>query len=100
MAQPSLAMTLDDFNEPLSDAAFLDGGDLGWKKGVHPADYDGASAELRRCLRSGTPFNYEYRVLRAPGEYVCPRFAIRPARAADGRVTCRYGPDVDVAVFR
>lgn len=100
MAQTSLAMTLDDFNEPLSDAAFLDGGDLGWKRGVHPADYDGASAELRRCMRSGTPFNYEYRVLRATGEYVWHRFAIRPARADDGRVTGWYGTGFDVDVFR
>src|SRR3546814_18533002 len=32
MAQTSLSMTLDDFNEPLSDAAFLDGGDLAGRR--------------------------------------------------------------------
>ena len=100
MAQTSLAMTLDDFNEPLSGKAFLDGGDLGWKKGVHPADYEGASVELRRCMRSGEPFNYEYRVLRATGDYVWHRFAIRPARAADGRITGWYGTGFDIDVFR
>src|SRR3546814_20461497 len=51
-------------------------------------------------MRSGTPFNYEYRVLRATGEYVWHRFAIRPARADDGRVTGWYGTGFDVDVFR
>src|SRR3546814_14121934 len=51
-------------------------------------------------MRSGTPFNYEYRVLRATGEYVWHRFAIRPARPDDGRVTGWYGTGFDVDVFR
>lgn len=100
MAQTSLAMTLDDFNAPLSGKSFLDGGDLGWKNGVHPEDYEGAAAELRRCMRVGEPFNYEYRVLRASGDYVWHRFAIRPAWAEDGRVTGWYGTGFDIDVFR
>ncbi|SBV31893.1 PAS domain S-box-containing protein [uncultured Sphingopyxis sp.] len=99
-AQASLAMTLDDFNAPLSDEPFLEGGDLGWKNGVHPEDYEAAAAELRRCMRAGEPFNYEYRVLRASGDCVWHRFAIRPARAGDGRVTGWYGTGFDIDVFR
>lgn len=100
MAQASLAMTLDDFNARLSDRSFLDGGDLGWKNGVHPDDYEDAAAELRRCMRAGEPFNYEYRVLRASGDYVWHRFAIRPTWAEDGRVTGWYGTGFDIDVFR
>jgi len=99
-AQASLAMTLDDFNAPLSDEPFLEGGDLGWKNGVHPDDYEAAAAELRRCMRAGEPFNYEYRVLRASGDCVWHRFAIRPARAADGRITGWFGTGFDIDLFR
>ncbi|PNQ03181.1 PAS domain-containing protein [Sphingobium sp. SA916] len=100
MAQTSIAMTLDDLNAPLDGRSFIEGGDLGWKNGVHPDDYEGAAAELRRCMRAGEPFNYEYRVLRAGGDYVWHRFAIRPARDADGRVTGWYGTGQDIDVFR
>lgn len=100
MAQASLAMTLDDFNARLGDRSFLDGGDLGWKNGVHPDDYEEAAAELRRCMRAGDPFNYEYRVLRASGDYAWHRFAIRAARAGDNRVTGWYGTGFDIDVFR
>lgn len=100
MAQTSIAMTLEDLNAPLGGGTFIDGGDLGWKNGVHPDDYEGAAAELRRCMRSGEPFNYEYRVLRASGDYVWHRFAIRPARTGDGRITGWYGTGADIDVFR
>lgn len=100
MAQTSIAMTLEDLNAPLGGGTFIDGGDLGWKNGVHPDDYEGAATELRRCMRAGEPFNYEYRVLRASGAYVWHRFAIRPARAGDGRITGWYGTGADIDVFR
>jgi len=100
MAQASLAMTLEDFNAPLGGGAFLDGGDLGWKNGVHPDDYERAAAELRRCMRAGEPFNHEYRVLRASGDYVWHRFAIRPVLTGNGRITGWYGTGFDIDVFR
>jgi len=100
MAQTSIAMTLEDLNAPLGGGQFIDGGDLGWKNGVHPDDYEAAAAELRRCMRAGEPFNHEYRVRRANGDYVWHRFAIRPARAEDGRVTGWYGTGFDIDVFR
>jgi PAS domain S-box-containing protein len=100
IAQTSIAMTLEDLNRPLSGAAFLDGGDLGWKRGVHPDDYAAAAAHLRDCLRSGEPFNHEYRVLRATGDYVWHRFAIRPTRAPDGHVTGWYGIGFDIDVYK
>ncbi|GGN54102.1 hypothetical protein GCM10011349_29420 [Novosphingobium indicum] len=100
MAQTSIAMTLDDLNAPLGGGRFIEGGDLGWKTGVHPDDYEGAATELRRCMRAGEPFNYEYRVLRAGGNYVGHRFAIRPARDVNGQVTGWYGIGFDIDVFR
>lgn len=98
VAQTSIAMTLEDLNRPLGGGAFIDGGDLGWKLGVHPDDYEAAAATLRQCMRTGAHFNYEYRVLRATGEYVWHRFSIRPTRAPDGRITGWFGIGHDVDV--
>ena len=100
IAQTSIAMTLEDLNRPLGGGAFVDGGDLGWKLGVHPEDYETAAAHLRQCLRTGEPFNHEYRVLRATGEHVWHRFAIRPTRADDGRVTGWFGIGFDIDVYK
>ncbi|QCB54537.1 PAS domain S-box protein [Sphingopyxis sp. PAMC25046] len=100
MAQTSISMTLEDLNRPLGDGAFVDGGDFGWKLGVHPDDYPEAARELRRCLRTGDPYNYEYRVLRATGLYVWHRFAIRPTRGPDGAITGWFGIGFDIDVFR
>ena len=100
MAQTSIAMTLDDLNAPLGGGSFIDGGDLGWKNGVHPDDYEGAAAELRRCMHAGEPYNYEYRVLRTTGDYVWHRFAIRCARTEDGHIAGWYGTGFDIDVLR
>ncbi|HET9067477.1 MAG TPA: PAS domain-containing protein [Amaricoccus sp.] len=100
IAQTSIAMTLEDLNRPLGGGAFIDGGDVGWKRGVHPEDYEAAAASLRRSLRTGEPFNHEYRVLRATGDYVWHRFAIRPSRADDGRITGWYGIGFDIDVYK
>lgn len=100
IAQTSIAMTLEDLNRPLDGTPFLDGGDHGWKLGVHPDDYPGAASRLRQCMRSGEDFNYEYRVLRATGDFVWHRFSIRPTRDPSGRVTGWYGIGFDVDVQR
>jgi PAS domain S-box-containing protein len=100
VAQTSIAMTLEDLNRPLGGGAFLDGGDLGWKLGVHPDDYPAAAARLRSCMRTGEPYNHEYRVLRATGDYVWHRFSIRPTRAGDGHITGWYGIGFDIDVYK
>jgi PAS domain S-box-containing protein len=100
VAQTSIAMTLEDLNRPLGGGAFLDGGDFGWKLGVHPDDYPAAAEQLRCCMRAGEPYNYEYRVLRATGDYVWHRFSIRPTRDDDGRITGWYGIGFDIDVYK
>src|SRR5690606_23348651 len=100
VAQTSIAMTLDDLNRRLDGPSFIEGGNLGWKLGVHPDDYEAAATQLRHCLRTGEPFNFEYRVLRATGAYVWHRFTIRPTRAADGHITGWYGVGLDIDVYK
>lgn len=100
IAQTSIALTLDDLNEPLSKEGFIDGGDLGWKRSVHPDDYEGAAAALRHSLRTGEHFHYEYRVLRATGQWVWHRFAVRPTHDIQGRITGWYGVGIDIDVYK
>jgi PAS domain S-box-containing protein len=100
VAQTSIAMTLEDLNRPLGDQTFLDGGDFGWKLGVHPDDYQAAAEHLRACMRSGQDYNFDYRVLRATGNYLWHRFTIRPTRTTDGRVTGWYGIGIDIDVSK
>ncbi|MEH6719521.1 MAG: PAS domain-containing protein [Aurantimonas endophytica] len=100
VAQTSIAMTLETLNRRLGEKSFMDGGDLGWKLGVHPDDYEAAAARLRTCLRTGEHFNFEYRVLRATGDYVWHQFAIRPTRTQDGRITGWYGLGFDIDVYK
>lgn len=99
VAQTSIAMTLEDLNRPLGDESFLDGGDFGWKLGVHPDDYPAAAEHLRMCMRTGQDFNFDYRVLRSTGNYVWHRFTIRPTRT-EGRITGWYGIGIDVDVHK
>ena len=44
-----LNLTLDDLNTPPEE------GSLGWKRVIHPEDYEDAAAMWRRSLRTGEP---------------------------------------------
>jgi PAS domain S-box-containing protein len=100
IAQTSISLTLEDLNEPLSASSFLDGGDLGWKRSVHPDDYEDAAVALRRCLRTGEQFHHEWRVLRTTGQWVWHRFAVRPTYDTQGRITGWYGVGIDIDVYK
>ncbi|MCR9282619.1 MAG: PAS domain-containing protein [Rhodobacteraceae bacterium] len=100
VAQTSISMTLEDLNRPLGGGNFLEGGDMGWKLGVHPEDYEAAATHLRQCMRTGEDFNHEYRVLRSSGKYVWHRFAIRPTKDNDNRITGWYGIGFDIDVYK
>lgn len=100
IAQTSIAFTLEELNRPLSEKSFLDGGDLGWKRSVHSEDYEGVATSLRHCLRTGEHFHHEWRVLRATGEWVWHRFAIRPTYDIQGRITGWYGVGIDIDVYK
>lgn len=100
VAQTSIAMTLEDLNRPLGERSFLEGGDFGWKLGVHPDDYPAAAEHLRACMRTGQDFNFDYRVLRSTGDYLWHRFTIRPTRTPEGRITGWYGIGIDIDVSK
>lgn len=99
-AQTSIAMTLEDLNEPLGGGDFIDGGDHGWQRAVHPEDADRVTSSLRHALRTGEDWNIEYRMLRATGHYAWHRVAARPTRDAQGQITGWYGTSLDVDVYK
>jgi PAS domain-containing protein len=43
--------------------------DCGWRQVVHPDDYDRVAARWLHSLRTGEPYESEYRIRRADGAY-------------------------------
>ncbi|MFB9947617.1 PAS domain-containing protein [Rhizobium puerariae] len=99
-AQTSIAMTLEDLNVLLDGKPFLEGGRQGWQRGTHPDDSERAGETLRRALKTGEHWNFEYRVLRANGAYVWHRAAARPTRDEQGRIIGWYGTALDIDVYK
>lgn len=99
-AQVAIDMALEDLNRRLGEREFIDGGEAGWMRGVHPDDVDRAASTLRHCLRTGEPWNIEYRMLRATGQYVWHRISARPTRDDEGRITGWFGTSIDIDVYK
>jgi PAS domain S-box-containing protein len=99
-AQVAIDMALEDLNRRLGDREFIDGGEAGWMRGVHPDDVDRAASTLRHCLRTGEPWNIEYRMLRATGQYVWHRISARPTRDDGGHITGWFGTSIDIDVYK
>lgn len=99
-AQVAIAMALEDLNRRLGEREFIDGGEAGWMRGVHPDDVDRAASSLRHCLKTGEPWNIEYRMLRATGQYVWHRISARPTRDEEGRITGWFGTSIDIDVYK
>ncbi len=96
-AQDAIDMALEDLNRRLGEREFIDGGEAG---GVHPDDVDRAASTLRHSLRTGEPWNIEYRMLRATGQYVWHRISARPTRDDDGHITGWFGTSIDIDVYK
>lgn len=99
-AQVAIDMALEDLNCRLGEREFIDGGEAGWMRGVHPDDVDRAASSLRHCLKTGEPWNIEYRMLRATGHYVWHRISARPTRDEEGRITGWFGTSIDIDVYK
>jgi PAS domain S-box-containing protein len=99
-SQTSIGLTLEDLNESLDGREFIDGGEHGWKRTVHPDDYEQMSTGFRNGLLRGEPWNVEYRILRAKGDYVWHRVGAYPTHDDYGRVTGWYGVSLDIDVYK
>lgn len=70
--------------------------EFGWRRFVHPDDYDRIAARWRHCLETGDHYDTEHRLRRADGVYRWFRNSGRPSRDSQGRITQWYGTTIDI----
>ncbi|HJZ59431.1 MAG TPA: PAS domain-containing protein [Gemmataceae bacterium] len=90
---------IEYLNRQCLDYAGMPMGDLlgwDWKALVHPDDQTRALAAWTKSLRTGTPFEIEYRLRRHDGEYRWFVARALPLRDLDGRLLRWFGTCTDV----
>lgn len=70
--------------------------EFGWRRIVHPDDYDRVASRWRHCLKAGDHFDTEHRLRRADGPYRWFRNSGRPSRDRQGHITGWYGTAIDI----
>ncbi len=68
----------------------------GWLSALHPDDRDGTAALWERSVRTGEPFEIEYRLRRADGEYRWFRARAIPMHGPDAATTRWFGVATDI----
>jgi PAS domain S-box-containing protein len=91
---PSTLAFLGSASEQLN--ASEDEDEFGWRRVVHPDDYDRVAARWRHCLKTGDHYDTEHRLRRADGVYRWFRNSGRPSRDSQGRITQWYGTTIDI----
>ncbi len=71
-----------------------------WRRIVHPDDRDEVVEAVARCVREETPFDGEYRIVRADGEVIVVWDRETIVRHEDGRPITSQGVLVDVTELR
>lgn len=74
----------------------IDEDEFGWRRVVHPNDYDRVAARWRHCLQTGDRYDTEHRLRRADGAYRWFRNSGQPARDSQGRIVEWYGTTIDI----
>jgi PAS domain S-box-containing protein len=69
---------------------------LGWQAVIHPDDLDATAARWAAALRSGEPYEAEFRLRRHDGEYRWHIARAVPFRAASGDITKWYGCTAEI----
>jgi PAS domain S-box-containing protein len=70
--------------------------DWRWLAMVHPDDVDRARAAWARAIETETPYEVEYRLRRADGQFRWHAFRSMPVRGSDGRIVKWVGTATDV----
>jgi PAS domain S-box-containing protein len=68
----------------------------GWAEGIHPDDREAYLTAYERSFAAGVPFQLEYRLRRADGEYRFVRDAGAPRGAPGGALTGYVGCSVEI----
>lgn len=91
---PSTLVFLGSASEELNTSEDED--EFGWRRVVHPDDYNRVAARWRHCLETGDYYDAEHRLRGADGVYRWFRNSGRPARDSQGRITQWYGTTIDI----
>jgi PAS domain S-box-containing protein len=91
---PSTLAFLGSASEELNVSE--DDDEFGWRRIVHPDDYDRIAARWRHCLKTGDHYDTEHRLRRADGVYRWFRNSGRASRDSQGRITQWYGTTIDI----
>jgi PAS domain S-box-containing protein len=67
-----------------------------WMTNLHPDDRDGVRAHWRSCINNGEPYQIEYRLRRADGQYRWILVRAVPRRDANGQITLWVGGATDI----
>jgi PAS domain S-box-containing protein len=70
--------------------------EFGWRRVVHPDDYDRAATRWRHCLETGEHYDTEHRLRGADGVYRWFRNSGRPSRDCKGCITQWYGTAIEI----
>ncbi len=70
--------------------------EFGWRRVVHPDDYERIVARWRHCLATGERYDTEHRIRRADGVYIWFRNSGLPLRDRHGRITGWYGTTIEI----
>jgi PAS domain S-box-containing protein len=67
-----------------------------WMTGLHPDDRDRVRTHWRQCVDSGSPYQIEYRLRRADGQYRWILARAVPRRDANGQINLWIGGAIDI----
>lgn len=92
-AQTTLGKTPDELNCSVPE------GDVAWKQLLHPDEYEAVAEKWTHSLRTGDPFNAEFRIRRESG-FAWARSSARAGCDERGQITGWYGTSIDIDVHR
>jgi PAS domain S-box-containing protein len=91
------ANTLAYIGEPTAELGPIpDCDEFGWRRVVHPDDYDRVVARWRHCLATGEHYDTEHRIRRWDGVYKWFRNSGLASRDASGRILGWYGTTIEI----
>jgi len=79
----------DDLNSSEKD-------EFGWRRVVHPDDYDRVADRWRQCLQTGDHYDAEHRLRRADGVYRWFRNSARPFSDSGGHIIEWHGTTLEI----
>jgi PAS domain S-box-containing protein len=102
---PSLLWSASPTGEPThlskrvleySGLQFEDFLDLGWKRFIHPEDYEETAKVFFQAIQAGESYNLVHRLRRADGEYRWHHARGEPLRGPHGEIVQWYGLAIDI----